>query len=575
MPLALSFVTFQQIAFLVDCYKQVKDRVESTNDNVEAKLTHLASKQDSSNRSRSFTQGGQGGLNCEVAPLIPLKIPQSPDDTSRVAHKCATIDCMDFANAKYQKPTLDSSNAESNKDIMHINFLDYCLFITFFPQLIAGPIVHHKEMMPQFYAMSRDSKICDKDLESKQLTGDSKIVEKNAENVFCSQLVGGRIFDEKAGLCSGEQGDKTCGLSPQGNTNSLLYRKKPTPNLINWEYIAKGLFIFSIGLFKKVVIADNFAEWANAGFSAVENGDVLNFFESWATSLSYTFQLYFDFSGYCDMAIGLGLLFGIVLPINFNSPYKALNIATFWRKWHITLGRFLKDYLYIPLGGNQNLAHKQSRFYTTINNLLTLRNLFIVAFLSGIWHGAGWGFVIWGSLHGLAMVVHRIYMLLYKRLDSKVKDYACSDKAGRLDFKSLYIRFMKSRIYAVLCWILTFNFVNIAWVFFRAENLQGAVNLLKGMFGGNIVLPSFLESRLGFLSEYGVTFQWWLEHIQGSFITPLWILGAFIVCLGFRNSVEQVTHFKPTKWNLFVTAFFSLIAFLSIDKAQQFLYFNF
>ena len=139
----------------MDCYKQVKDRVESTNDNVEAKLTHLASKQDSSNRSRSFTQGGQGGLNCEVAPLIPLKIPQSPDDASRVAHKCATIDCMDFANAKYQKTMLDSSKAKSPKEIPHINFLDYCLFITFFPQLIAGPIVHHKEMMPQFYKMSR------------------------------------------------------------------------------------------------------------------------------------------------------------------------------------------------------------------------------------------------------------------------------------------------------------------------------------------------------------------------------------------------------------------------------------
>ena len=210
-----------------------------------------------------------------------------------------------------------------------------------------------------------------------------------------------------------------------------------------------------------------------------------------------------------------------------------------------------------------------------LNNLLTLRNLFIVAFLSGVWHGAGWGFVIWGSLHGLAMVVHRIYMLLYKRLDSKVKDCACSDKAGRLDFKNVYTRFMKSRIYAVLCWIITFNFVNIAWAFFRAENLQGAVNLLKGMFFGDLVLPSFLESRLGFLSEYGIQFHWWLEQIQGSFITYLCIIGAFIVCLGFRNSVEQVAHFKPTKWNLFVTAFFSLIAFLSIDKAQQFLYFNF
>ncbi|BDB65026.1 hypothetical protein T36_1488 [Helicobacter cinaedi] len=500
LPLALSFVTFQQIAFLVDCYKQSKDR----------------------------------------------------EETQRLKSNIEN-------NAESQKPILDSSKTESFKEIPHINFLDYCLFITFFPQLIAGPIVHHKEMMPQFYAMSRgDSKICDKDLESKQLVGDSKILEL------------------ESGLCESTQG-RALSVRNRSGDGAIADSspKAESLHIINWEYIAKGLFIFSIGLFKKVVIADSFAKWANAGFSAVESGSILNLFESWATSLSYTFQLYFDFSGYCDMAIGLGLLFGIVLPINFNSPYKALNIATFWRKWHITLGRFLKEYLYIPLGGNQNLAYKQSRFYVALNNLLTLRNLFIVAFLSGVWHGAGWGFVIWGSLHGLAMVVHRIYMLLYKRLDSKVKDCACSDKAGRLDFKSLYIRFMKSRIYAVLCWILTFNFVNIAWVFFRAENMQGAVNLLNGMFGGDIVLPSFLESRLGFLSEYGIQFQWWLEQIQGSFITYLCIIGAFIVCLGFRNGVEQVTHFKPTKFNLFIIALFSLIAFLSIDKARQFLYFNF
>ncbi len=550
LPLALSFVTFQQIAFLVDCYKQVKDRVESTNDNVEAKLTHLASKQDSSNRSRSFTQGGQGGLNCEVAPLIPLKIPQSPDDASRVAHKCATIDCMDFANAKYQKPTLDSSNAESNKDIMHINFLDYCLFITFFPQLIAGPIVHHKEMMPQFYAMSRDSKICDKDLESRQLVGDSKILEL------------------ESGLCESTQGRALSVRNRSGDEaiadSSPKAESPKKPSIINWEYIAKGLFIFSIGLFKKVVIADSFAKWANAGFSAVENGDVLNFFESWATSLSYTFQLYFDFSGYCDMAIGLGLLFGIVLPINFNSPYKALNIATFWRKWHITLGRFLKDYLYIPLGGNQNLAHKQSRFYTTINNLLTLRNLFIVAFLSGVWHGAGWGFVIWGSLHGLAMVVHRIYMLLYKRLDSKVKDCACSDKAGRLDFKNVYMRFMKSRIYAVLCWILTFNFVNIAWVFFRAENLQGAANLLKGMFGGEFIYT--------------------LTNITSSTMETIFCIGFICVvsvcCIGFKNSVylTQNLTYRYANLSIIFSAILFVYALLTIagrSYTPQFLYFNF
>ncbi|EAH6258015.1 MBOAT family protein, partial [Campylobacter jejuni] len=243
--------------------------------------------------------------------------------------------------------------------------------------LIAGPIVHHKEMMPQFH--------------------------------------------------------------------SLLNKEKA---LIDWKLIAKGLFIFSIGLFKKVYIADSFASWANAGFTVVQNGNFLNIFEAWATSLSYTFQLYFDFSGYCDMAIGLALFFGIALPVNFNSPYKALNIADFWRKWHITLGRFLKDYLYIPLGGN--------RFGKFIN----LRNLFIVAFLSGVWHGAGWGFVIWGILHAIAMISHRIYSFWAK---------------GKT--------FLNSKIYKIISWFITFNFINIAWIFFRSENLQGAINLLKSMFG--------------------------------------------------------------------------------------------
>ncbi|MDQ6977412.1 MAG: MBOAT family O-acyltransferase, partial [Ghiorsea sp.] len=154
------------------------------------------------------------------------------------------------------------------------DFLNYAVFVTFFPQLIAGPIVHHKEMMPQF-AYNR-----------------SKV--------------------------------------------------------INYKNITLGLFIFSIGLFKKVVIADTFATWANAGFDVATS---LNFIEAWTTSLSYTFQLYFDFSGYTDMAIGLALLFNIRLPINFNSPYKATNIQDFWRRWHITLSRFLKDYVYIPLGG--------------------------------------------------------------------------------------------------------------------------------------------------------------------------------------------------------------------------------
>ncbi|MFA7092700.1 MAG: MBOAT family O-acyltransferase, partial [Arcobacteraceae bacterium] len=184
------------------------------------------------------------------------------------------------------------------------DFLNYALFVTFFPQLIAGPIVHHKEMMPQF-----------------------------------------------------------------ASTYNLVKK---------YKNIALGLFIFSIGLFKKVVIADTFAVWATAGF---DHAQTLNLVEAWATSLSYTFQLYFDFSGYTDMAIGAALLFNIKLPINFNSPYKAQNIQDFWRRWHITLSRFLRDYVYIPLGGN-----KQSSFRTYSNLLAT----FVIG---GLWHGAGWTFI--------------------------------------------------------------------------------------------------------------------------------------------------------------------------------------
>ena len=200
------------------------------------------------------------------------------------------------------------------------DFLNYANFVTFFPQLIAGPIVHHSEMMPQFATASNKVK--------------------------------------------------------------------------RYSNIATGLFIFSIGLFKKVIIADTFAIWATTGF---DHAQVLNMAEAWVTSLSYTFQLYFDFSGYTDMAIGAALLFNIKLPINFNSPYKATSIQDFWRRWHITLSRFLREYIYIPLGGN-----RKGEFRTCCSLMATF-------LIGGIWHGAGWTFLFWGFLHGIAIVIHRTW----------------------------------------------------------------------------------------------------------------------------------------------------------------------
>lgn len=489
LPLALSFVTFQQIAFLVDCYKciDIADIQGGFNTHIKAKSEDICKNDKSNNRDSKNNTESAKDFNATSAKQIP-----------------------------YHKTYYNINDIKKP----HIHFIDYCLFISFFPQLIAGPIVHHKEIMPQFNT-----------------------------------------------------------LSPY----------------IKWDYVAKGLFIFTIGLFKKVCIADSFAKWANAGFKSVENGEVLNTAESWATSLSYTFQLYFDFSGYCDMAIGLGLLFGIMLPINFNSPYKAYNISDFWRRWHITLGRFLRDYLYIPLGGNKNLKYASSKYYICLNKILTLRNLFIVAFLSGVWHGAGWGFVMWGVLHGLAMIIHRIYMWWIEKIKEGVSKRFHNQKKDTLlnapynkkalhtkkrilstRYKSILLAFLDSKLYAILCWFITFNFINIAWIFFRSENVQGALNLLKGMFGGNLILPTFLESSLHFLDRYSVRFGKWAVSIDDSSVIIFFsVFGAMVVCLKLRNTIELINSFKPTYCTLLQILICSVIALLCIDRAQQFLYFNF
>lgn len=342
-------------------------------------------------------------------------------------------------------------------EVKEMDYLNYTLFVTFFPHLLAGPILHHKEMMPQF-----DS------LKSKA---------------------------------------------------------------IHYENIAAGLFLFSIGLFKKVVIADTFAGWANAGF---ETTAALNLFEAWAASLSYTFQLYFDFSGYTDMALGVALLFNIRLPINFNSPYKALDIQDFWRRWHITLSRFLRDYIYIPLGGNRR------------GEFRTYANLFTVFLIGGLWHGASWMFVAWGALHGTAIVLHRAW----QRLGQKMNTF--------------------------LAWFITFNFINITWIFFRAKEWEDAANILSGMIGLNgIMLPEkyaqyFLETTNGII-QFGNVY----EQIDGKAQTTVYIILGFILVLTLKNSMEQLTNFKPTRSNLMYTITLFLTSMSMLSYASEFLYFNF
>ena len=335
------------------------------------------------------------------------------------------------------------------------DFLNYAVFVTFFPQLIAGPIVHHAEMMPQFAQLKNKVK--------------------------------------------------------------------------NYYNIALGLFIFSMGLFKKVVIADTFAIWATKGFDAATE---LNMLEAWATSLSYTFQLYFDFSGYTDMAIGIALLFNIKLPMNFFSPYKATSIQDFWRRWHITLSRFLKDYLYIPLGGNRR------------GEIRTYTNLFTTFLLGGIWHGAGWTFVLWGALHGFALVIHRIWQ--------------------KLGFK----------MNVVIAWFITFNFINITWVFFRAVNFESAVKVLKGMFMGPLIIPSSMINYFESLKEFGFKMGHWSKLYQHETYMGLWFIAAFVVILLFSNSMQWKNKFKPNFFYMGLTILFFLSIFL-LHRKSEFIYFNF
>jgi alginate O-acetyltransferase complex protein AlgI len=313
------------------------------------------------------------------------------------------------------------------------NVVSYVLFVTFYPHLIAGPILHHSEMMPQF------------------------------------DRIRSKIW--------------------------------------NWRNASKGIYIFCIGLFKKVVIADTFAEYANDGFAGA-----VHFVDSWVASLSYTFQLYYDFSGYTDMAIGAALLFNIKLPQNFNSPYKAHSIQDFWRRWHMTLSRFLRDYIYIPLGGNRHGEFKM------------LRNLVITFLLGGLWHGAGWTFLFWGFLHGFGQVIHRFW--------------------GKLGIKMPHW----------LAWFITFMFINVTWVFFRAKDWAESIRILKGMTG------------LSGITLSGIT----------TLAPILLLIVIFLPIVVFApNSSEKMENLRPTLRTALFIAILFIVSLLYFNRISEFLYFNF
>jgi alginate O-acetyltransferase complex protein AlgI len=365
------------------------------------------------------------------------------------------------------------------------NFAHYLLFVTYFPHLIAGPILHHAEMMPQF-------------------------------------------------------------------RKKTIYRP-------DWENIAIGVSVFIFGLAKKTLIADEVAPVARAVFAAADFGERIEFFRAWGGAIAYAMQIYFDFSGYCDMAIGISIMFGVRLPLNFNSPYKARSIIDFWRRWHMTLSRFLRDYLYIPLGGSRR--SRPRRFL----------NLFITMLLGGLWHGAAWTYVAWGALHGFYLVVNHAWNFLYNRIAQGARP------AGA------FIRAVSVAI--------TFAAVVVAWVLFRASSFASAMRILGGMAGLNGVdLPAKAGPLKALAAKLGMA-----PFSHGPYISNTAILGLMLllaVCWLAPNAYQIMGAKNPalnavepgTKWTWRPSLAWAVglgvlgaVAFTSIlsGPPSEFLYFQF
>lgn len=327
---------------------------------------------------------------------------------------------------------------------------DYLLFVTIFPHLIAGPIIYHKDMIPQFSEKERYT--------------------------------------------------------------------------FNFDNFARGITWFVIGLFKKVVIADWMSNIANVVFGHSEHLSIL---EAWGGSLAYTLQLYFDFSGYSEMAIGIALMLNYNLPINFNAPYKAYSIIDFWKRWHITLSTFLKNYLYIPMGGNRNGHH--------------MRNIMATMLLGGLWHGAGWTFVIWGGIHGVCICINHLW------------------------------RKTKIKLPKIISWLLTFNVVNLAWIFFRADSFEQAFNIIRAMGDLSSFCYPYSKSVANLLP--GINFS---HNFLFSSNDILWII-AFLLCSIIYYSMEEwmEKYFKPKFGIAFVMAIAFVYTLSQLHKMSTFLYFQF
>ena len=371
---------------------------------------------------------------------------------------------------------------------LHYRLLDYALFVVFFPHLIAGPIVRHWEIIPQF-----------------------------AERIL----------------------------------------------KVNLADMSVGAALFLIGLYKKILLADPLSTYVATVYGAATQGLTLTWFDAWLGTLAFAMQIYFDFSGYSDMAIGLARMFGIKFPINFASPYQADTINEFWRRWHITLTRFFREYLYFPLGGNRCGPWRH------------VLNIMATMLLSGLWHGAGWTFVIWGGLHGFCMVVAHRWQLLIKRLGWRV-DYWW---------------------YRGLAVGLTFVVVLFTWVFFRAPNLRVAGNVLSSMVGQHgltmsqeITNPAKYPGRLW--AQLGVRFVPGTLQVESYTRLLQLIVITLVIALWLPNAQQMLSAYAPALeepprpgwfrlklgWGaglFFGAAFFLVVRSFYVAAPSPFLYFNF
>lgn len=384
-------------------------------------------------------------------------------------------------------------------NIVPMGMREYGLYVSFFPKLMQGPI-----MLPEDFQAQR---------------GDEKATEEHKKRT--------RAVFKNFALRSTQTKDEW------------------------WEKLLRNVILISLGLFKKVILADTLGQAVATGF---ENVSALNAIDAWVVMLSYTLQLYFDFSGYCDIAMGVAAFFGYDLPLNFDSPYKAVNIMDFWKRWHKTLTDFLTKYVYIPLGGNRKGTF---RMYV---------NFLIVFFVSGIWHGAGWQFVVWGMMHGVLYVITRAVSGRGK--DNNVRTEADSGRIHRM---------LRGLSHGV-CVLLTFLYVNVAWVFFRASSVKEGVRFLHRLVRGGAGKVSRTIAEAFNLDEFWYVIK--VFHVDRSSNSYFYVMVLFlIVCLLLiwvtPNAVQIAKKCKLNVGMILLAAVLFVWSVISFSGVSTFLYFNF